>query len=199
MQIGELSRRSGVSRDTLRYYEKLGLLAPVGRSSSSGYKAYGSDALARLRQLPRLKAAGFTLREIQSLLDGGVARCDDLPALVSAKLARVEGQLRALRQVKALLTEVQQSCHGACGAVDGVPACLPAMAPCWQPSVWMVCAVIPRRRCSPTDRTLRGVRLNYGAIRGGASRSLGACMRSVWVRFCLTGIWIRSAASKARA
>lgn len=128
MQIGELSRRTGLSRDTLRYYEKLGLLAPASRSPSNGYKAYGPDAVTRLRQLLRLKTAGFTLREIRHLIDGPTVRCDGLPALVSEKLARVERQLRALRQVKALLTEVQQGCDGACTAVGGLPSCLPAVA-----------------------------------------------------------------------
>lgn len=128
MQIGELAKRSGLSRDTLRYYEKLGLLSAPRREAGNAYRRYGADALARLADVQRLKAVGFTLREVRSLLLPADAAhpCADLPAQLAAKIDTVDRQIAALRDVKAALTGVRGRCDGACAAPRGLPSCVAA-------------------------------------------------------------------------
>lgn len=65
--IGQLATRAGVNIDTVRYYERDGLLSPAGRLAS-GYRRYGEAELKRLRFIRRAKVLGFTLEDIRSLL-----------------------------------------------------------------------------------------------------------------------------------
>ena len=67
-QIGELVRRAGVSRDTLRFYEREGLLPPSPRSQG-GYRLYGPDALTRLQFIRQAQRLSFSLQEIGSLIE----------------------------------------------------------------------------------------------------------------------------------
>lgn len=66
-QIGEVAARSGLTPDTLRYYERLGLLSPAGRTSG-GFRVYSQQTLERLRFIKQAQALGFTLREIRDLV-----------------------------------------------------------------------------------------------------------------------------------
>jgi len=67
MRIGELSARSGIPIETIRYYERIGLLPPPNRTAS-GYRQYDETALKQLRFIKRAQELGFTLREIKDLL-----------------------------------------------------------------------------------------------------------------------------------
>ena len=67
MQIGQLARQAGVAIDTVRYYERQGLLPPPQRRAS-GYRQYGEQDISRLRFIRRAKDLGFSLQEIQDLL-----------------------------------------------------------------------------------------------------------------------------------
>ena len=79
MQIGQLAQHAGVAVDTVRYYEKQGLLpAPPRRGS---YRAYEHDDVLRLRFIRRAKALGFTLGDIASLLDVSAHRNEDMGAV----------------------------------------------------------------------------------------------------------------------
>jgi MerR family Zn(II)-responsive transcriptional regulator of zntA len=126
MLIGELSKCSGLSRDTIRYYEKLTLLAVAERNTRNDYKNYGREALDRLHHIQRLKGVGFTLREIRRLLtgDGKHHACEDLPRQLAQKLERIGAQVAVLLQFKASLLEVQHACNGECSTRDGMPACV---------------------------------------------------------------------------
>ena len=131
MLIGELSRRCGCSRDTIRYYEKLGLLSVARPRGGPAYKNYTVAALARLQHIQRLKDTGFTLREIRALLvgDGVGPVCADLPSRLAAKMSTIDAQMAALATFKASLLAMQQACSGVdCVAVDGLPGCVPAGA-----------------------------------------------------------------------
>ena len=77
MKIGELSRRAEVPIDTVRYYERQGLL-PVPERQASGYRKYHADDVTRLQFVRRAKALGFTLKEIQELLALSDHRDDDM-------------------------------------------------------------------------------------------------------------------------
>ena len=129
MLIGELSKRSGFSRDTIRYYEKLNLLVVVPtRGGQSAYKNYTAAALARLHHVQRLKDVGFTLREVRGLLvaEGDAHACQDLPARLAGKILKIDAQMAALSGFKTSLLEMQALCTGGCGSADGMPSCVPA-------------------------------------------------------------------------
>ena len=128
MLIGELSKRSGFSRDTIRYYEKLQILAVAGqRSDNNTYKDYTAASLARLRHIQRLKDVGFTLREIRNLLvgDDETHACHNLPDQLARKLLKIEEQVAVLLEFKASLVEMQRACTGSCDTPDGMPSCVP--------------------------------------------------------------------------
>jgi len=127
MLIGELAKKSGLSRDTIRYYEKLSLLVVHDRPFDNPYKDYGPAALQRLQQIQQLKSVGFSLSEIgQLLVDAQAAQpCQDLPQQLAQKIARVEQQIATLQQYKTALQHMQRCCDGACAAPGGLPACVP--------------------------------------------------------------------------
>lgn len=95
---GELAKLTGVSTDTLRHYERKGVLARP-RRSKNGYRLYPKDALDRVLLVRRAIAVGFTLDELAGILserDKGGSPCRHVYELASDKLARVEVQLRDL-------------------------------------------------------------------------------------------------------
>ncbi len=122
MQIGQLARRAGVPIDTVRYYERNGILPPPERQSS-GYRRYGDDDVSRLRFVRRAKGLGFTLGEIRELLALSSRRDDDmagLKATASEKLADVEQKLAELTRVRDGLRTLVASCPGH-GALERCP------------------------------------------------------------------------------
>jgi MerR family copper efflux transcriptional regulator len=97
--IGQLARRAGVGVETVRFYERQGLLAPPPRGTS-GYRQYPQDAVARLHFIRRAKALGFSLREIRELLSLQVdptGSSGEVQARAHAKLADIDGTIRTLR------------------------------------------------------------------------------------------------------
>src|SRR5690349_2938936 len=101
MGIGALAERAGVSIDTVRYYEKSGLLAPQARRPS-GYRRYGDLQLSRLRFIRRAQSLGFTLKDIRELL--GLSSQRDVARVKRAaekKLTEVEQKILALQRVRA--------------------------------------------------------------------------------------------------
>lgn len=134
MLIGELSQRAGLSRDTIRYYEKLMLLVVKVRNAGNDYKNYGQEALERLNHIQRLKDVGFTLREVRQLLvgDGKHHACEELPLQLPQKIEQIDRKVAVLMTYKASLLEVQRACNGQCDTQDGMPSCvslMPAPAP----------------------------------------------------------------------
>ena len=98
MRSGELARAAGVSADTLRHYERLGLLAEPARRAN-GYRAYPSGALARVRLIQGGLAIGFTLAELATFLglrDSGRAPCRRVRAAAGERLAEVESRIDEL-------------------------------------------------------------------------------------------------------
>ena len=114
MRIGELAQRAGVGIDTVRYYERAGLL-PKARRLASGYRAYDDEDVRRLRFVRRAKALGFTLPEIRELLALSGRREDDmggLKAAASEKLADVNARLAELNRIREGLEALVASCPG---------------------------------------------------------------------------------------
>lgn len=122
MQIGLLAKRAGVPIDTVRYYERNGILPPPERQAS-GYRAYSERDVERLRFLRRAKALGFTLVEIRDLLELSSRRDDDmgsLKAAASEKLADVEHKLAELSRIRDGLRVLVDACPGH-GALERCP------------------------------------------------------------------------------
>jgi MerR family copper efflux transcriptional regulator len=116
--IGTLAKRAGVSIDTVRYYEKSGLLAPEARLPS-GYRRYNDVQVARLRFIRRAQELGFTLKDIQELL--GLSKQRDVGKVKRAaqkKLADVEARLIALTRVRDGLATLVATCPGHGRAAD---------------------------------------------------------------------------------
>ena len=122
MKIGTLAKRADVAIDTVRYYERQGLLpAPV--RLASGYRDYTDGDVARLRFIRRAKALGFTLGEIGELLALSARRDGDMAGMKSAaqqKLADVDAKLAELQRIRQGLTDLVASCPGH-GALEHCP------------------------------------------------------------------------------
>ena len=119
MKIGEFARRAGVPIDTVRYYERNGLLSEPARRAS-GYRDYDEDDLARLRFVLRAKALGFALAEVRDLAglvrDAG-ADAADLRAIAQARRAQIDAKLEELVRLRDALDAVIDACPGAGPAV----------------------------------------------------------------------------------
>jgi len=110
--IGQLARRGGVGIDTVRYYERNGLLGPRLRLAS-GYRRYGSLELARLRFIRRAQGLGFTLGEIKALLALSAQRdVAKVKSSATQKLADVEARIAALLRMKEGLAALIAACPG---------------------------------------------------------------------------------------
>jgi MerR family copper efflux transcriptional regulator len=116
--IGTLAKRAGVSIDTVRYYERSGLIAPRTRLAS-GYRRYSEVEVARLRFIRRAQALGFTLEEVRELL--ALSRSSDVARVkrkAQEKLAAVEQRIAALRRVRRGLSKLIAECPGHGRAAD---------------------------------------------------------------------------------
>lgn len=113
--VGGLASKGGVNLQTVRYYERRGLLLPVGRKKS-GYRVYGLDALKRLKFIRRAKDLGFTLEEIRGLLDLRIEpaqsknACERVKEKTFEKLKTVEEKLKALSSVRKVLKSLLDAC-----------------------------------------------------------------------------------------
>lgn len=116
--IGTLAKRAGVGIDTVRYYERNGLLAPRDRLAS-GYRRYGDLEVARLRFIRRAKALGFALAEIRELLLLSSQRdVGRVKRKAQAKLADVNARLAELERIRDGLQALIAACPGHGRAVD---------------------------------------------------------------------------------
>jgi Hg(II)-responsive transcriptional regulator len=118
LTIGAVARRAGVGVETVRFYERRGLLRRPPRPAS-GFRAYPEETVARLRFIRQAQALGFTLKEIGELLGLRVAPgtdCAAVRARAAAKLADVEGRLAELERLRGALAKLVAACPGS-GAV----------------------------------------------------------------------------------
>ena len=112
--IGKLAKEAGIGAGTLRYYERLGLLAPTERTAS-GYRKYGAAAARRLRFIRRAQALGFTLEEVAELLklsDNPGASARQVKKATQTKIADIERRIEALARMKQGLAELEARCSG---------------------------------------------------------------------------------------
>ena len=113
MTIGQLAERSGVGVETVRFYERRGLLTRPPRPGS-GFRAYPAEAVARIVFIRRAKELGFSLKEIKQLLALRVrspASCGRVKQRAEAKLADIEAKLIDLRRIKKTLSKLVTDCE----------------------------------------------------------------------------------------
>lgn len=112
MMIGELASRAGVNAQTVRYYERRGLLREPERTSS-GYRQYSADMLERLRFIKGAQELGFTLKEIEDLLELRVsdpASCSVVAERTRTKLVDVRRKIRDLQRIESVLKSLGSAC-----------------------------------------------------------------------------------------
>ena len=120
--IGAAARRAGVGIDTIRYYEREGLL-PTPQRRASGYRDYSRDSVARLRFIRRAKELGFTLADIRELLALSTERergVGSVKQRAATRLAEVEQRIRELQRMKRGLRQLIDACPGH-GALEHCP------------------------------------------------------------------------------
>ncbi len=114
LTIGRVARDAGLAIDTVRYYEREGLLQQPARTAS-GYRQYSADAVARLRFIRQAKELGFSLHEIKELLSLRVApgkSCADVKSRAEAKIADIEQRVAQLSRMKRALVKLATTCSG---------------------------------------------------------------------------------------
>jgi Hg(II)-responsive transcriptional regulator len=114
LTIGKLAKEANVGVETVRFYERRGLISEP-RRSPSGYRQYLAEDVRRLRFIRRAKAAGFTLVEIHGLLDlriDGTSNCARVRASAQKKIADIEARSAELARMRAALLRLVKKCRG---------------------------------------------------------------------------------------
>jgi DNA-binding transcriptional MerR regulator len=112
MKIGEVARQAGVTVDTVRFYERVGVLAPPARTES-GYRDYEAGAIERIRLTRELQGLGFTLTDAVDALaahDAGGATCESEQWRLQAVLDRVDAKIAELNALRGRIVEAQAAC-----------------------------------------------------------------------------------------
>jgi len=112
-KIGEIAKMAQVSIETVRYYERQGLL-PHPPRRESGYRQFPQESVNRLKFIKRAQELGFSLKEIADLLSLRVmcdTTCGDIKRLAERKILEVEMKIQGLNTIKAALTGLVGTCH----------------------------------------------------------------------------------------
>jgi len=114
LTIGTLAEESGVGVETVRFYERQGLLKKPPKRAT-GYRQYSADDARRIRFIKRAQELGFTLQEINGLLtlnDTRKSTCGDVKNRADLKVAEVKAKIRDLQQMKRSLEDLIEACGG---------------------------------------------------------------------------------------
>lgn len=119
--IGRLATAAGVGIDTVRFYERRGLL-PAPRRTASGYRLYDADSISRIRFVRRAKDLGFTLDEIRNLLklQDNAGPKSEVKAITRLKLDQIDNKIADLTRMRTVLEKLSAECSGK-GSVSGCP------------------------------------------------------------------------------
>ena len=129
MRIGELAAATGVDVETIRYYEREGLMQPPTRRAN-GYRAYGKSHLERLAFVRHCRALDIPLAEVRRLLEfveHPAQDCGDIDHLIDAQLTRVRARLKSMRALERQLAQLRKQCDaghatGECGILHELVA-----------------------------------------------------------------------------
>ena len=131
MTIGNISKQSGIGVETVRFYEKSGLIDEPSRTES-GYRQYPESTVLRIQFIKRAKELGFTLKEIRELLHlrlDPTTTCEDVRLMSEEKLENVRAKIQSLQGIEKALGELIGAC--AVGGPDGECPILEALEPDW--------------------------------------------------------------------
>lgn len=120
LSIGALAKGTGVNLETIRYYERIGLM-PAPPRTAGGHRVYGRDHLKRLAFVRRARELGFGLDEIRTLLglvDGGDRNCAEVREITLRHLAQVRSKIEDLARLERSLADMAARCTG-----DTMPDC----------------------------------------------------------------------------
>jgi Hg(II)-responsive transcriptional regulator len=125
LTIGALAQAAGIGVETVRFYERRGLL-PEPPRTPSGYRQYPGEAVDRVKFIRRAQGLGFALREISELLDlrvDEVAACGPVEVQAREKLEQVAGKIKELQRMEAALQRLVEACQareptGACPILE---------------------------------------------------------------------------------
>lgn len=125
MKISQLATAAGVGVETVRYYQRIGLLSTPVRST--GFREYRSADLARLLFIRRAQALGFTLEEISALVQLSASNCEDVERLAHERLTSVREKIADLERIANVLNDVVARCavrqpHQGCPIIETLVA-----------------------------------------------------------------------------
>ncbi len=126
MRIGELARLAGINPRTLRYYERIGLLAPSSRTEA-GYRIYTPEDADRLAFIRRAQSVGLSLAEIAEVIalrDTGTVPCWHVRALAESKVSEIDARVAELRRLRADLVRLAEA------ATEAESACVRGSSIC---------------------------------------------------------------------
>lgn len=118
LRRGQLAARAGCDLETVRYYERIGLMPEPARTAA-GHRVYGPGDVARLRFVRRCRDLGFTLADIRGLLDladGSAESCGRVHARTLAHLEEIRGKIAALREMERAVGDLATACERSDGA-----------------------------------------------------------------------------------
>ncbi|PLR82167.1 Hg(II)-responsive transcriptional regulator [Bacillus canaveralius] len=110
--IGELAKKCDVNKETIRYYERIGLI-PEPERTDSGYRMYSERIFDRLNFIKRLQELGFTLNEIDKLLgvvDRDEAKCRDMYDFTVSKIEDIQRKIQDLKRIEQMLINLKERC-----------------------------------------------------------------------------------------
>ncbi|HVZ14508.1 MAG TPA: helix-turn-helix domain-containing protein [Bauldia sp.] len=114
LTIGHLAHATGTKTETIRYYEKIGLL-PRPRRTAGNYRSYGEEHVQRLGFIRRARDLGFSIDDVRELLTLAAHReqsCDNVDEIAARHLAATERKIAALTRLRRELGKMLASCHG---------------------------------------------------------------------------------------
>jgi MerR family transcriptional regulator, mercuric resistance operon regulatory protein len=114
LSIGELSRLTGVNIETIRYYERIGVM-PVPPRTEGGQRIYGEDHLKRLAFVRRSRELGFSLDEVRALLGlvgSHALTCADVRNMALGHIVDIRQKVKDLKKLERVLTDLADRCHG---------------------------------------------------------------------------------------
>lgn len=121
MLIGEIAKKTGFSTDTIRWYEKIGLLQLDKKTrGKNNYRVYDKKALDRLIAIRSMKTLGFTLKETEDLLvleNTDDLNCENVSPIIDAKVELIDQKIAELNTIKSKLNLAKSRCNGDCAEV----------------------------------------------------------------------------------
>ena len=130
MKIGELAKTAGLKAQTIRYYEREGILPEARRRYDSGYREYDEEDLERLRFIKHAQSCGLKLADIKILLEWENLpdeACPDVQELLKERIGELDAKIREMRSfsksLKRLLSACEESCDARCAVLEEFGKC----------------------------------------------------------------------------